>query len=203
MGWFCAETRLKVWAAGAVEQLSCKQIAADFSTSYFKMPWFVNSSTWLTGKLFSEPLSISSLSATRKLGYLGQVMPLSGLQHLASCLGKSSLCLLRACHVPGTMPSTLCGSPYLVCTVTPSDENVYVFCIRTKLSTENWVAFSTSIPVKQGIGELSWERSLWASVPHTCFGLFFFLLSVCFLAMPHGLQDLSSLTRDWTQTLNS
>ena len=34
-------------------------------------------------------------------------MPLSGLQHPASCRGKSSLCLLRACHVPGTMPSTL------------------------------------------------------------------------------------------------
>ena len=101
-------------------------------------------------------------------------MPLSGLQHPASYRGKSSLCVLRACHVPGTMPSTLCGSPHLVFTITLSDENFYVYCIWTKLSTENWVAFSTSIPMKQGIGELSWERSVWVSVSHTCFGLFFF-----------------------------
>ena len=108
-------------------------------------------------------------------------MPLSGLQHPASYRGKSSLCVLRACHVPGTMPSTLCGSPHLVFTITLSDEIFYVYCIWTKLSTENWVAFSTSIPMKQGIGELSWERSVWVSVSHTCFGrfFFFFFFAVC------------------------
>ena len=110
-------------------------------------------------------------------------MPLSGLQHPASCRGKSSLCLLRACHVPGTMPSTLCGSPYLVFTITPSDENVYVFCIRTKLSTENWVAFSTSIPVKRNCGIVLREISL-GLCPSYLFWTFFFFAVCLFVFWP-------------------
>ena len=226
-------------------------------------------------------------------------MPRSGLQHPASCRGKSSLCLLRACHVPGTMPSTLyaaaakslqscptlCdpidgsppgspvpgtlqartlewvaisfsnawkwkvkgklisrvrllvtpwtaahqappsmgfsrqeswngvplpspstlyGSPYLVFTITLSDENFYVF-----LYGRNWAQ-----KIELHLAHRSqWNRKLENCPGRDLFGplslilvldfFFFFLLSLCFLAMPHGLQDLSSLTRDWTWTLNS
>ena len=114
------------------------------------MPWFVNSSIWLTHKLSSQsPLGVSSHSATQELCNVGQVIPLSGPQRPASCCGNSSSYLLRACNVPGTVR----GSPHLVFATTPWDKHSYhVYCIRRKLSTENWGAFGPPIPSKRDLG---------------------------------------------------